>query len=87
MIQVKQVRDEIADYLAQRGWKPNPSGANFINGDQPEIEFKMGTVHGEVAVHVKRGETVVETIRILQDHSIMPALQRLDLFMREPQDG
>lgn len=80
MIQAQTVRNEIHDFLTKSGWKTTVTGANYTRPGHT-LEFKMGTSYGEVAVHIRQEGEIIETLRILSDDQVMPAISRLNAEM------
>lgn len=76
MLNVYDVRTQIAQFLESRGWESNFAGPNFTNGDR-RLEFKMGTSHGEVTVHIRDGRETIETVRVLNESHLQPLFNKI----------
>lgn len=69
----------VHEFLGERGFVPRDAdGSDLQRGTDTGLRFKIGTVYGEVAVHVLEANRLTHTIRILRDTKVDEALANLE---------
>lgn len=82
MIDAQKAREAIHERLEDFGWETNVTYANYTRKGHA-LEFKVGTMYGEVTVHVRDRRIVTETIRVVNDEQLQDLLSRIEDLAHE----
>jgi hypothetical protein len=82
MIDVVSAHKAVHGRLEDLGWTTNVTGANYVRKGHT-LEFKMGTMFGELTLHVRQGRVVTETYRILNEEQLEKLLSYIEDLAHE----